>query len=100
MTFTLCKGGKHVRAGLLYTQTPLRLEVFYLTQKNFDDTSGIQCKLYLTVCPKYYIFSKTSGKIQLNEDDPKHQDPHQEPQEPQEDQGHPSRQPRPRPRPR
>ena len=35
--------------------------------------------------------TQTSGKIQLNEDDPKHQDPHQEPQEPQEDQGHPSR---------
>ena len=35
--------------------------------------------------------TQTSGKIQLNEDDPKHQDPHQEPQEPQKDQGHSSR---------
>ena len=30
---------------------------------------------------------KMSGKIQFNEDDSNHHDPHQEPQEPQEDQG-------------
>ena len=35
--------------------------------------------------------TQTSGKIQLNEDVAKHQDPHQVPQETQEDQGHPSR---------
>ncbi len=62
-------------------------------------TAGMECE-------KFFIFTKsnppiqTSGKIQLNEDDPKHQDPNHKPQEPQEDQAHPSRQPRPRPRPR
>ena len=31
--------------------------------------------------PKYYIYLETSGKIQLNEDDPNHRDIHHEPQD-------------------
>lgn len=46
---------------------------------------------YVQIFTKSNPPTQTSGKIQLNEDVAKHQDPHQVPQEPQEDQGHPSR---------
>ncbi len=63
-------------------------------------TAGMECEKFFFLFTKSNPPTQTSGKIQLNEDDPKHQDPNHKPQEPQEDQGHPSRQPRPRPRPR